>query len=187
MFGEYVPFREQLTFLDRWFPRAGSLAAGSKPGLLPLGSLTLGILNCYEDILPRYVGRLMRAGPPNVLVNITNDAWFGDSAEPYQHLALAVFRSVEQRREMVRAVNTGVSAHIAATGELLWQSEIFVQATHVASVVPYAGRTVYAIVGDWPGYAVLAAMLGWGGWRRLRRRSRGAESGGARESPGRTA
>ncbi|MBI5502213.1 MAG: apolipoprotein N-acyltransferase [Deltaproteobacteria bacterium] len=187
MFGEYIPLRDQLGFLDRWFPRAGSLAAGSRPELLPLGSLTLGILNCYEDILPRYVGRLMRAGPPNVLVNITNDAWFGDSAEPYQHLALAVFRSVEQRREMVRAVNTGVSAHVAATGELLWQSSIFVPALHVAEVVPYAGRTVYSIVGDWPGYGVLVAIVAWAAWRRLRRPRYPVDRGAADRPPGRPA
>jgi apolipoprotein N-acyltransferase len=171
VFGEYVPLRDYLGFLDRWFPRAGSLAPGAQPGLLPLGNLTLGLLNCYEDILPGYVGRMMRAGAPNVLVNVTNDAWFGDSAEPYQHLSLAVFRSVEQRREMVRSVNTGVSAHIAATGEILQQTPVFRRAVLLAEVVPYAGRTIYSIVGDGPGYSLLAILLLWAVWRRRRDRS----------------
>jgi apolipoprotein N-acyltransferase len=132
------------------------------------------VLNCYEDILPRYVGRMMREGSPNVLVNVTNDAWFGDSAEPYQHLSLAVFRSVEQRREMVRSVNTGVSAHVAATGELLHQTPIFREAVFVAQVVPYAGQTIYARVGDWPGIAVLVLLVLWALWLRLAARRRPA-------------
>jgi apolipoprotein N-acyltransferase len=174
MFGEYIPFRDTLTFLDRWFPRAGSLAPGTRAELLPLGNLTLGVLNCYEDILPRYVGRMMREGSPNILVNVTNDAWFGDSAEPYQHLSLAVFRSVEQRREMVRSVNTGVSAHIAATGELLHLTPVFREAVFVAQVVPYAGRTIYARVGDWPGISALVLLAGWAVVLRLARRRRAA-------------
>lgn len=178
VFGEYIPLRDWLTFLDRWFPRAGSLAAGTTPGILPLGNLRLGILNCYEDILPVYVGRMMRAGEPHVLVNVTNDAWFGRSAEPYQHLALAVFRSVEQRREMVRAVNTGVSAHVTATGEIRMQTPIFREAAPVVEVVPYAGRTLYGRLGDVPGWLAAAGLLAWAATLRLRRR-RTAGSPGA--------
>lgn len=172
VFGEYIPLRDWLSFLDRWFPRAGSLAAGTQPGVLRLGNLRLGILNCYEDILPAYVGRMMRAGQPHVLVNITNDAWFGRSAEPYQHLALAVFRCIEQRREMVRAVNTGVSAHVAATGEILAETAIFAEAAPVVEVVPYGGRTLYGRVGDVPGYLGLGGLVAWGVVLRLRRRAR---------------
>jgi len=174
VFGEYIPLRDRLTFLDRWFPRAGSLAPGTTPGILPLGNLRLGILNCYEDILPAYVGRMMRAGEPHVLVNVTNDAWFGRSAEPYQHLALAVFRSIEQRREMVRAVNTGVSAHVTATGEIRMQTPIFREAAPVVKVVPYAGRTLYGLLGDVPGWLAVAGLVVWAAVLRLRRRRRRA-------------
>jgi len=179
MFGEYIPLRDRLTFLDRWFPRAGSLAPGTTPGILPLGNLRLGILNCYEDILPAYVGRMMRAGEPHVLVNVTNDAWFGRSAEPYQHLALAVFRSIEQRREMVRAVNTGVSAHVTATGEIRMQTPIFREAAPVVEVVPYAGRTLYGRLGDVPGWLAAAGLVVWAAALGLRRRRRRAVPAGA--------
>lgn len=182
VFGEYIPLRDWLTFLDRWFPRAGSLAAGTKPEVLPLGNLRLGILNCYEDILPAYVGRLMREAEPHVLVNVTNDAWFGRSAEPYQHLALAIFRCVEQRREMVRAVNTGVSAHVAATGEILMQTPIFEEAAPVVEVVPYGGRTLYGRVGDAPGWLALAGLVVWAA--ALRRRRRRAPSPPAADAAG---
>jgi apolipoprotein N-acyltransferase len=172
VFGEYIPLRDWLSFLDRWFPRAGSLAAGASPGVLELGNLRLGMLNCYEDILPVYVGRMMRAAEPHVLVNITNDAWFGRSTEPHQHLALATFRCVEQRREMVRAVNTGVSAHVAATGEILMETPIFVEAAPVVEVVPYGGSTIYGRVGDVPGWLGLGGLVVGAVVVRLRRRAR---------------
>ncbi|MBU1533801.1 hypothetical protein KKF84_00690, partial [Myxococcota bacterium] len=76
-----------------------------------------GPLICYEDILPDF-GRKSAANNPNILFNITNDAWFGATQEPYQHLALAVFRSVETRLPMVRNVNIGVSAFISPDGSL---------------------------------------------------------------------
>jgi hypothetical protein len=76
---------------------------------------------CFEDILPRF-GRKMAAEKPNVFINVTNDAWFGATAEPYQHLALAVFRTVEHRLPMVRAVNTGTSTYIDATGRITVQT-----------------------------------------------------------------
>ncbi len=170
IFGEYIPFRDALTFLDRWFPRAGSLEAGREPGVLEVGNLSLGVLNCYEDILPRYVGRMMREREPHVLVNVTNDAWFGDTAEPHQHFALSVFRAVEQRRELVRSVNTGVSGHVTAAGEVLAYTPTFREAAFVADVVPYAGRTVYGFVGDAPGYAALGALAAWALLRARRRR-----------------
>ena len=77
----------------------------------------LGPMICYEDILPAF-GRKLAALRPHLLVNITNDAWFGDTSEPWEHLALSVFRSVELRTDLVRAVNTGVSAFVDATGRV---------------------------------------------------------------------
>ena len=76
---------------------------GKRPKILHLGKYKIGPMVCFEDILPQF-GRKMAAEKPNVFINITNDAWFGDTAEPYQHLALAVFRTIEHRRPMVRAV-----------------------------------------------------------------------------------
>ncbi len=119
MFGEYVPFYDQIPWFTEIFPEASNFSRGSEPASFPLhtaaGDFKLGPLICYEDILPSFARRVAKLGP-NAFVNITNDAWFGRTAEPYQHLALAVFRAVEHRLEMVRAVNTGVSAHIDAAG-----------------------------------------------------------------------
>ena len=125
-FGEYVPFYDRIPWFTKYFPEASNFSRGSEPASFPLhtraGDFKLGPLICYEDILPRFARRVAKLSP-NAFVNITNDAWFGRTAEPYQHLALAVFRAVENRLEMVRAVNTGVSAHIDAAGRVLAQTE----------------------------------------------------------------
>lgn len=128
MFGEYIPFYDFMPFLHDFFRahRMSNMTRGTRlfPLTLPAAPTTRGVrdvrlgpLICYEDILPDF-GRRAAAAGPNILVNITNDAWFGASQEPWQHLSLAVFRSVETRLPMVRNVNIGVSTFIWPTGEL---------------------------------------------------------------------
>jgi len=121
IFGEYIPFYDRIPWFTKLVPEASNFNRGETPGSFPFRlhgrDFRLGPLICYEDILPGFTRRTA-ALDPNLLVNITNDAWFGKTFEPYQHLALAVFRSVEHRLEMVRAVNTGVSAHIDAAGRV---------------------------------------------------------------------
>jgi apolipoprotein N-acyltransferase len=122
VFGEYIPFYDQIPWFTKLFPEASNFSRGSDPAIFPLEvggrRYSVAPLICYEDILPGFARRAAKLGP-NAFINMTNDAWFGRTAEPYQHLALAVFRSVEHRLEMVRAVNTGVSAHIDAGGRVL--------------------------------------------------------------------
>jgi apolipoprotein N-acyltransferase len=126
LFGEYIPFYDTIPWFTKLFPEASNFSRGSEPGSFPLTAggrdYKLGPLICYEDILPSFTRRVAKLGP-NALVNITNDAWFGRTAEPYQHLALAVFRAVENRLELVRAVNTGVSAHVDAAGRVLARTD----------------------------------------------------------------
>jgi apolipoprotein N-acyltransferase len=125
----------------------------------------LGPLICYEDILPSFTRRVAKLRP-NALVNITNDAWFGRTAEPYQHLALAVFRSVENRLEMVRAVNTGVSAHIDAAGRVRARTDSVDPAetpnappsTLLVDLALLEGGGLYRHVGDLFGFGCLVAL-----------------------------
>jgi apolipoprotein N-acyltransferase len=85
----------------------------------PAGQIwRLGPVICYEDILPRYLRRV-GALHPNLLVNLTSDSWFGANTEPWQHLALSVFASIELRVSMVRAVDSGISALIDPNGRVL--------------------------------------------------------------------
>src|ERR1700722_2722414 len=122
-FGEYIPGIETFPWLRRLLPAgAGKFTAGSGPGVISLqgpdGDVwRLGPVICYEDILQgfiRGVGQLH----PDLLVNLTSDSWFGADTEPWEHLALAVFASVELRVSMVRAVNSGVSTLIDPNGRV---------------------------------------------------------------------
>ncbi len=125
MFGEYIPLAKTFPIIKKWLPStAGMFERGSATAIFELpdprapgGAWRLGPLICYEDILPRF-GAAAARKHPHVFVNITNDAWFGATSEPWEHLALAVYRSVEHRTGMVRAVQTGVSSFIDASGRV---------------------------------------------------------------------
>ncbi len=123
LFGEYTPGRESFALIDRLLPdTAGQFARGTSFNTLPFTASDgrvwrLAPMICYEDILEN-IGRQLGRLHPHLIVNITNDAWFGATSEPWEHLALAVFRAVELRVDMVRAVNTGVSAFIDANGRV---------------------------------------------------------------------
>lgn len=123
IFGEYLPFASQLSFLRELIPEISNFARGTETTTFPFEHhghrYSLGPMICYEDIIPAFGRRLFAdPSPPNLMVNITNDAWFGATSEPYEHLALAVFRAVEHHVDLVRAVNTGVSAFIDAAGRV---------------------------------------------------------------------
>ena len=172
-FGEYVPLRGVLGALGVARITAGrgdfSAGAGARtldlPGLPPVSPLI-----CYEAIFPGAVTAPGR--PPEWLLNITNDAWFGRSSGPYQHFAMARVRAVEHGVPLVRAANTGISAIVDAHGRTV--AKLRVGETGVIDgALPGAieGATVYDRVGDWPLVLLLAAaVFGW-------RRRRGAPSG----------
>lgn len=153
-FGEYLPLGETFPILYEWSPNSGRFTRGTVRTPLPFGDHRLATLICYEDILPRYVNGLMRAvdPPPDILVNITNDAWFGRTTEPEIHLALATFRSVEQRRWMIRATNSGISAFIDPNGRITRRSPLMERSSLVEDVTFHTRRTVYNRIGwtfDW--------------------------------------
>jgi apolipoprotein N-acyltransferase len=125
---------------------------------LPLGPYRIGVLICYEDILPGFARRVVRETRPHLLVNLTNDAWFGDTNEPWIHLALAKLRAVEHRRFLARATNTGVSAVIDPAGRVVTRSGTFTRETLQAEVALLDTTTVYARVGDWPSWAAVLAV-----------------------------
>lgn len=190
VFGEYIPFYEQIPWFKKIFPEASHFNRGRAPVTFPFEtggrSWRLGPLICYEDIIPGFTRKLASLRPsPNLFVNITNDAWFGKTSEPYQHLALAVFRSVEHRIEMVRAVNTGVSVHIDAAGRVVKSTPSVDPAdrprpeprTLLAEVAMMdGGGTVYAAIGDVFGWACLLALAILG-WRRPRPGSQRRKNG----------
>ena len=184
LFGEYIPFYDSIPWFTEIFPEAANFSRGSEPASFALDAggrkYRLGPLICYEDILPGFTRRVA-ALSPNLFVNITNDAWFGRTAEPHQHLALAVFRSVEHRIEMLRAVNTGVSAHIDAAGRVVQQTASVDPAdrpapapvTLMAEVAMLDGGGLYRSIGDLFGALCAVSLLALFAVRLQRRSKKG--------------
>ncbi len=167
-FGEAIPMSEYLPFLRTMFSRAGGLAHGESVELLASGDARMGVLNCYEDTLPE-IGRKVAQRRPNLLINVTNDAWFGDTAEPELHLRLSVMRSIETRLHMVRAVNLGVPAWIDARGVIRKRgSESEVGVMYAEPSLNEKSPTLFTRIGDFPlfGGLTLTALIAW--WRRRR-------------------
>lgn len=161
-FGEYLPFGEELPILYQWSPHSGRFSKGTV--LDPVDVEVKGVkhkvtvLICYEDILPAFTNRAVNAGAPELLVNITNDAWFGDTTEPWQHLALAKFRAIEHRRFLVRSTNSGVSAIIDPMGGVVTHTKTFTAEAQEGTVRWMKSRTVYEVVGDFLWWLVAIAM-----------------------------
>jgi len=161
-FGEYVPapVRRLLSFLQPLVVNVGDFSEGTRQEPLIAGAMRLGILICYESIFPDIARESVGWGA-NLLVNITNDAWYGRSSAPYQSMAMAVLRAVENRRALVRAANTGISGFVDPLGRITDQTELFVEAARTASVPLLESETVFSQGGHWFGMAcaVLAALL----------------------------
>jgi len=119
------------------------------------------------------VSRELVSRDANLLVNLTNDAWFGDTVEPRQHMALSTLRAVENRRDLVRAVNTGVSAVVEASGRVAVSTETWQEVVIVHDVRLLEGRTVYQIVGDWPAWLGILVLVLAALWARIRGMPRG--------------
>jgi apolipoprotein N-acyltransferase len=119
---------------------------------LPIPGGTVAPLICYEDILPRFVRDFQRQANADLLAVILNDAWFGDTAEPWIHNALSKFRAIEQRRDLVRSANSGVSSIIDAAGRVVAQSGTFRRENVVGTVHLRHRTTPYRHLGD---------LLGW--------------------------
>lgn len=156
-FGEHTPLWELLPFRDR-VPRGISPGAG--PQILELAGARFSVLNCYEDLLAEHV-RSEAAHAPHFFVNVTNDAWFGDTSAPHLHHMNARMRAIETRRDLVRAVNTGISGHTASSGEDLVRTEAFERAAFVAEARRLDGATPWTRLGDWPCAALVGALLGF--------------------------
>jgi len=162
-FGEYLPLGETFPQLYELSPRTGRLSPGThtRPLVLPgpEGDTRITTLICYEDVLPGFTRQAVAAGQPHLLVNITNDAWFGKSQEPHIHLAMARFRAAEHHRALVRSTNSGVSAFIDPAGRVVTHGGLFTGEQLHADVPRMDQATLYETVGDWPAWAATVASL----------------------------
>ncbi len=170
-FGEYVPLKSMLFFVHKLAYGIGDFEGGRTYTIFHLPQGRFGVTICYEVIFPDQVRRYVKEGA-DFLVNITNDAWFGRSAAPAQHLAMAALRAAENHRYLIRAANTGISAIVDPTGRILQASEVFVPAVVSGRIQLQRGETFYTRYGDlfaWLCvafvFAVFVAERGWSGAR----------------------
>ena len=146
-YGEYVPLRDVFPFIRKLTAGMGDFSVGTGYYPLSLDDRKVGVLICYEAILP-FAARMYKKAGAGLLVNITNDAWFGATSAPYQHLSMAVFRAMETKMFLVRAANTGISGIVNPKGEIVSQSRIF-ESTVVKGNAKFAYiETIYARFGD---------------------------------------
>jgi apolipoprotein N-acyltransferase len=141
-FGEYIPFRHLLPFAAPIVETMGDFTPGTTIGPLSCGGVKIGVLICFESIFPE-LARRQTANGAQLLVNITNDAWFGRSSAPWQHLSMAVLRAVENRRPLARAANTGISGFIDPLGRLTKASSLFEPAYLTARVPLLTEKSFY--------------------------------------------
>jgi apolipoprotein N-acyltransferase len=125
-FGEYVPLKRFLPFLAPLVEAVGDFSPGTIGKPLVSGKMQLGVLICFESVFPDLARAWIENGA-NILVNLTNDAWYGKSSAPHQSLAMAVLRAVETRRSLIRSANTGISAFVAPDGKILAESGLFTE------------------------------------------------------------
>lgn len=146
-FGEYVPLARLLPFVNKLVHGIGDFAPGQEIKPLNAADTPLGVLVCYEAIFPELARAHVNSGS-RVLVNITNDAWFGRSSAPYQHLSMAAFRAVETRTPLVRAANTGITSIIDQNGHIKGMTSLFREAVMVGEVRPGSSSSLYLKIGD---------------------------------------
>jgi apolipoprotein N-acyltransferase len=171
-YGEYVPLKRFFPFLGKLVEAVGDFDSGERGQVLSWGNEKIGMLICFEAIFPELARSMVNNGA-QLLINITNDAWFGRSSAPYQHLSMVVFRAVENHLAVARAANTGISAYIDPVGRLLDQTPLFQEAMRSRALPVMSHETFYARHGDIfaIGCVLMNLVLGMGVfWRRHVRR-----------------
>lgn len=158
-FGEYVPLEAVLRPLGTIFNLPMSAFQSGERIQSPLGvkGQKFSAAICYEIILGEQLRQNLHKDS-NFIVTISNDAWFGDSIGPWQHLQMARMRALELGKPVIRATNTGVTAFIDEKGELVAQAPQFIETSLTHQIAPTTGKTPYSVLGNMPLYA-LALLL----------------------------
>ena len=157
-FGEYVPMRDLLSFVSPLVENVAGFAPGAAPVTLMMDDQPIGAAVCYEIIYPGLVRGLVTGGS-RLLTTVTNDAWYGRTAAPYQHFQQATMRAIEQGRFLVRAANTGISGVIDPYGRVIAQTALFEDDVLTAEVRLIDDLTPYSRYGDLLAYACALMTL----------------------------
>jgi apolipoprotein N-acyltransferase len=158
-FVEYIPLSRFLPFFHRLVTAAGDFSAGTQSGLLKTGEATAGALICYEAIFPELSRKEVTSGA-NILVVLSNDAWFGVTSAPYQLMTMSALRAVENRRPLIRATNTGFSAFVDPWGRTVYEGGLFTTEVITCKVQSdCTDITFYSKYGDIFMYVILIICL----------------------------
>jgi apolipoprotein N-acyltransferase len=165
-FGEYFPVPASVRSWMRLMslPNEDFAAGPERQPLLSAAGQKLGLTICYEDAFGSQQLAVLREA--TLLINVTNNAWFGDSMAPHQHLQIARMRALEAERYLVQASNDGVTAAVDARGQIIASLPQFVEGVLHAELQPRSGLTPYARFGNYPVILAAAALLGLAMWRR---------------------
>jgi apolipoprotein N-acyltransferase len=155
-FGEYVPFKSVMPFMDMLTKEVGTFSRGQSRDPLPAGEQKLGIFICYESVFPDEVRDFARRGA-NVLVNISNDGWYGDSGAWKQHLQMTQMRAIENGRWLLIGTNTGMTASVDPYGRIVAATGRKVRTALAAPYSLSTSTTFYTRHGDW--FAYLCAII----------------------------
>ncbi len=153
-FGEEVPLAGTFPFLRKVFVRGTGMVPGDHQVAITTGPARIAVLNCFEDTLPE-AGVEAASVDPNLLVNVTNDAWFVETRESELHVRLASMRAIELRRDFVRAVNFGVTSWIDATGRVRARYDLAMAGSLPTMPALLEGKTIFARLGDFSGLILL--------------------------------
>jgi len=154
-FGEYTPLLTYIPFLEKLTATGGGFVPGDGHGPIKTDIGNIGVLICYEGVFPSITNETVREGA-QVLVNLTNDAWYDRTSAPFQHFAFYIFRAVETDRYLLRAANTGISAIIDPKGRVVAKTPIFTEEILKGSFAMKNTKTFYVRHGD---YFILLAFL----------------------------
>lgn len=158
-FGEYVPLKKVFFFLGPLVHAVADFSPGANLRPIPCQNTSLGVLICFESIFPDLARRQISAGA-GLLVVLTNDAWYGRTSAPWQHMGMAVFRAVENRRSLARAANTGVSGFVDPLGRMHQLSPLFADYTGCQDLPLLQSATFFtALGGHWAGLLCLILTL----------------------------
>lgn len=171
-FGEYVPLQDMLRGLITFFdlPMSDFARGPEDQTLLQAKGYSIASYICYEVVYPEFAAGL--AAQSNLLLTVSNDAWFGHSIGPLQHLQMAQMRALEAGRWMIRATNTGVTALIDPFGQIDTRIAQFEQGVLYGEVLPMQGLTPYLRWGSWPLALCCGLLLLGAAWVRKNRPAR---------------
>ena len=153
-FGEYLPYKQTIPWSFINIPEIAAYIPGNNYTVFTLPHFQFGVTICWENLFSGLVRQFVRQGA-QLIINITNEAWFGETAAPYQFLSMSVLRAVENGRYVIRCANTGISCFIDSHGRIVKRlqakngKDVFIRGILVGSIVPITKKTFYTSHGDW--------------------------------------